>query len=148
MGSSRKIRPKIEHYRVNAPDFRDLEEVIRYKGTHLMRKEMHWIKEITIQTAVKSFSSRELKDHQENFLTKMQDLRFVNGFNDVDDLSMSEIQQQWHQTVLVLIEDLNDVDVFDFEEERYVMEINVAKITEHHIDLERLLYTRARGPYD
>ena len=93
MGSSRKIRPKIEHYRENAPEFRDLEDLIRYKGTHRMRNEMQWIKEITVQTAAKSFSSRELKDNQENFLVKMQDLRFVNGFDDVDDLSMSEIQQ-------------------------------------------------------
>ena len=113
-----------------------------------MRNEMQWIKEITVQTAAKSFSSRELKDNQENFLVKMQDLRFVNGFDDVDDLSMSEIQQLWHRTVLNLIEDLNELEVFDFDEERYVMEINVAKITNHHIDLERLLYTRARGPYD
>lgn len=148
MGSIRKIRPKIEHYRVNAPDFRDLGDLIRYKGTHIMRNEMKWVKEITIQTAAKSFNSRELKDNQENFLVKMQDMRFVNGHNDVDDLSMSEIQQEWHRTVLDLIEDFNEVEVFNFDEERYVMEINVAKITEHHIDLERLLYTRARGPYD
>ena len=148
MGSSRKIRPKIEHYRVNAPEFRDLEDLIRYKGTHRMRNEMQWIKEITVQPAATSFSSRELKDNQENFLVRMQDLRFVNGFDDVDDLSMSEIQQLWHRTVLNLIEDLNELEVFDFDEERYVMEINVAKITNHHIDLERLLYTRARGPYD
>lgn len=148
MGSNRETKPKIEHFRVNAPDFRDMTDMIRLKGTHLMRNEMDWIKEMTIQTAAKSFSSRELKDNQENFLTKMQTLRYVNGYNDVDDYSMAEIQQLWHRLVLDLIEDFNELEIFDFDESRYVMEINVAKFTIHHVDLERLLYRRARDRYD
>ncbi len=148
MGSNRSPRPDIQHVRLSSTSFRDLEDVVRYRGTHRMRDEMNWIKEIAIQTAAKSFNEHELRDNQENFLTKIQDLRYVNGYNDVADLDFSEIQQTWHRTVLDLIDDFNEVEVFDYDDGKYVLEINVAKFTDHYIDLERILYKKARGPYD
>lgn len=148
MGRDRNGRPDIENYRVSLPDFRDLRDAIRFHGTHVMLNEWLWIRELAIQTAAKSFNSEWLRDNQENFLKKMQDMRWVNGHNDVSDYDFSTMTQLWHSVVLEIIDDFNDVDVFEFDEQRYVMEINISKITEHHIDLERLLYKRARGPYD
>lgn len=148
MGHERDSKPKIEKYRVSLPDFKELREAIRYHGTHVMMNEWSWIQEMAIVTAAKSFNSNWLRDNQENFLKKMQDMRYINGFNDVEEYDFSTITQLWHRVVLDIIDDFNDVDVFDYDEHREVMEVNIAKITEHHVDLERLLYKRARGPYD
>lgn len=143
MGQIHSIKPRRETFRVNTPRMKDLYDAVRYHGTHVMRNEFNWIREMAIQTAAKSFKTRELADNQENFLRRMQDMRYVNGFNDVEEIDFSTITQLWHDVVMQIVDDFNDVDVFDFDESREVMEINVAKITEHHIDLERLLYKRA-----
>lgn len=148
MGMSRSTKPKIEHCRVDAPDFSELFDAIRFNGTHHMRNEWEWIKSIAIQTAAKSFNSIELRDNQEIFLTKISDLRYVNGYNDVDDLAFNEIQQLWHQVVMDMVNDFNEFEIFDYDHREYVLEINVGNVTERHIDLERILYKRARGPYD
>ena len=148
MGSSRSPRPKIQHVRVHASSFRDFEDAIRFKGTHHMQRELSWFKEMAIQTAAKSFNERELRDNQEIFIGKLTELRWVNGYNDVDDLDFSEIQQLWHRLVLDLVDDFNEVEIFEHDDRREVLEVNVAKFTDHYIDLERILYSRARGPYD
>lgn len=149
MDSSKLPKPKLEHLRLETPDFQELFDAVRFKGTHLMRNEMGWIIEMAVQTAAKSFKPSELRDNQENFLTKMQELRYVNGHNDVEDLAFSEIQQLWHRVLLDLVDDFNELEVFDYDEKREVLEVNICKITDRYIDLERILYKRARrGPYD
>lgn len=143
-----RIKPKIEHIRLESDSFSALEELIRYRGTHHMRNELHWMKELAIQTAAKSFSEQDLRENQENFLVKLQTLRYVNGFDDVADLDFSEIQRTWHSLVLSLVDDFLELKVFDYDENMYVLQINVVKFTDRYIDLERTLYRRARGPYD
>ena len=148
MASYKAPKPSRKDFRVDAPDFRDLVDIVCQRGTHLMKQELNWIKELAIMTAAKSFNSEWLRDNQENFLTKFSTLRYVNGYNDVDDLDFAEMQELWHRSVLDIIDDLNDVDIFDYDNHLYVMEINVIKFTDRYIDLERILHKRAESPYD
>lgn len=143
MVSYKRPQPIRTAFRVDQCDARDLEEAIRYRGTHHMAKEMHWFKEMAIMTAAQSFNTQFLRDNQENFLTKLSELRYVNGYNDVEDLDFSEIQQLWHRLVLDLVDDFNEVEIFDYDHNVYVMEIHVVKFTDHYIDLERILHERA-----
>lgn len=148
MVSYKHPRPIRKTFRVTAPDFRDLEDVIRYRGTHHMRQEMHWFKEMAIQTAAKSFNKEWLYDNQQNFLTRLLELRYVNNYNDVEDIDYAQIQHVWHNVVLSIVDDLNEVDIFEYDHNDYVMEINVGKFTDHYIDLERILHERAERSYD
>ena len=147
MGSS-KGKPSIEKCRLsNNNRFSEFDEMIRYYGTHLMRQELGYFHELAIQTAAKSFNQHFLKDHQEMFLNKLKDLRWVNGFNDVTDRDFENIHNEWHQIVLDLVDDFNADDMYDFDERTEVLEINVSKISKDFIDLERIVYKKARA-YD
>lgn len=148
MVSYKSPRPIRKSFRVASPDFRDLEDIVRYRGTHHMAKEISWFKEMAIQTAAKSFNPNWLYDNQQNFLTRLSEMRYVNGYNDVEDIDLSQIQHTWHQLVLAIVDDLNEVDIFEYDHNVYVMEINVGKFTDHYIDLERILHERAERSYD
>jgi len=148
MVSYKHPKPLIKSFRLQPLDSRDLEHAVRYRGTHHMAKEINWFKEMAIMTAAQSFNEHFLRDNQENFLTKLSELRYVNGYNDVDDADFAEIQQLWHRLVLDLVDDFNDVDIYDYDDNVYVMEIHVRKFTDQYIDLDRILHERAERRYD
>lgn len=148
MASYKHPKPIIKSFRLQPPDSRDLEHAVRYRGTHHMAQEINWFKEMAVMTAAQSFNETHLRDNQENFLITLSELRYVNGYNDVEDVDFAEIQQLWHRLVLDLVDDFNDVDIYDYDDNVYVMEIHVRKITDQYIDLDRTLHERIERRYD
>lgn len=147
MGSN-KGKPSITKCRLtNNGRFREFDDMVKYKGTYRMREELDYFRELAIQTAAKGFNSLYLRDNQEIFLTKLADLRWINGFNDCTDEDFNAIHNEWHQVVLELVDDFNADDMYEFDEETEVLEVNVARISEEYIDLERIIYKKATA-YD
>lgn len=141
-------KPRIEKIRLrNNGQFVDFDDTIRFLGTYLMREELEFFHELALQTAAKGFSTEVLRDNQEIFVNKLQGLRWVNGYNDCSDSDFYKITDDWHQAVLDLVDDFREDNIYDYDEETEVLEINIASFSKSFIDIERIIYRKASA-YD
>lgn len=141
---SKTSKGEVEKCRLsNANRFREFNDLVKINGTFRMREELNWFHEIAIQTAAKGMNPLHLKDGQELFQTKLAELRWVNGYNDVTNADFERISDEWHQVVLELHDDFDADDMYDFDERTEVLEINVASFNSDFINLERIIYKKA-----
>lgn len=122
--------------------FRDFDETVRFRGTHLMRNSLHHYHELAVQAAAKSFYSPNLIEHQEMFRDKLHSERWVNGFNDVTEEDFNLLYDEWHRVVMELIDDFDTHDMYEYDHVTEVLEINVARVGDQFIDLEVTIYER------
>jgi hypothetical protein len=116
--------------------FRVFDNLVRYKGTHLMAGEIELLHKLTFEAVVKSYLDTGLQDAQTNFETKLNELRWVNGYNDVQDSDFYEIYTEWMNIVLELIDEYLTLGIFDYDRENESIEINVGQLTDSYVNIE------------
>ena len=125
--------------------FKKFDQLVRYKGTHLMAKEIDLLRKYAYEAVAKSNTDTGLADTQENFQTKLEELRWVNGYNDVTDDEFFEIYGEWVNIVLEMIDEWFELGVFDYDRDRERIEINVGQVTAAFVTVEVSYYPRDAG---
>lgn len=125
--------------------FKTFDGLIRYKGTHLMKQELELLHKLAYEAVAKSYTDTGLADAQTNFEAKLNDLRWVNGYNDVSDEYFYEIYSEWINVVLDLIDEYLILGIFDYDEHDETIEINVGRVTDTFVNIEVIIRERNRG---
>ena len=117
-------------------------EEVRYKGTHLMRERTSYYVELAYHAACKSMDPTGLKDYQTIFHDKISEDSWVNGYQDITRRQLENLIVTWTEAVLDLATYLLEDEILDAADPDQILEVNVMKITDHHIDLERSIYEK------
>lgn len=125
--------------------FKTFDMLVRYKGTHLMAKEIELLHKLAFEAAAKSHTSTGLMDAQENFQNKLEDLRWVNGFNDVSDEDFNEIYTEWIHVVLELIDEWMGLDIFDYDREVETLTVDIGRVTDVFVNVVVIIQQRDPG---
>ena len=125
--------------------FRKFDQLIRFKGTHLMQKEIQLLHKLTFEAAAKSYTDTGLTEIQELFTNKISELRWVNGYNDVSDEDFNEIYTEWTYLVMDLVDDWLENDLYDYDRYTETMDVNIGRITDSFVNVEVIRYKKDTG---
>lgn len=122
--------------------FRNFDNLVRFRGTHNMAKEINLLHKLAFETSAKSFSHEELAECQTNFQNKLEDLRWVNGYNDCSQEDFLLIYDEWVQVVMELTDQFLLNGIYDHDTSTEMIEVNVGRNTDSFINLEVSIYER------
>lgn len=138
-------RKKIESYQMDVLEsFRDFNEAVRYHGSPDMNREITLLHNLTFEAVAKSFNQDELQDCIENFVQKLKDLSYFNGYLDVTIESLNHLREVWTNTMFDIQADWVYNGVFEYDADKYELRVNVGsyKFVTGTVNLERILTER------
>lgn len=132
-----------ESYQMDVTDaFSDFNDAVRYHGTPAMMQQLELLHKLTFETVAKAFNQQQLKECTENFLEKVKDLSYFNGYLDVTIESSNHIYDVWMDTVFDLQADWVFNGVFEHDENTHTLTVNVGSYRNGVVGLERTLRKR------
>lgn len=138
-------RKEIESYQMDVLEsFREFNEAVRYHGSPDMGREITLLHNLTFEAVAKSFNQEELQDCIENFVQKLKDLSYFNGYLDVTIESLNHLREVWMNTMFDIQADWVLNGVFEYDANKYELRVNVGTYNKvaGTVNLERILTKR------